>query len=94
MVIDDIFSFAFGSIEPGKPNREVDNNQSYSQQQDNYVLDDGTNVAAESHVATLLGTVKISSIVVIRCLQLERNYIPSSNLLFCGYEVIMMKPMV
>ena len=28
------------------------------------------------------------------CTYMYNNYIPSSNLLFCGYEVIMMKPMV
>ena len=27
-------------------------------------------------------------------LYMHYNYIPSNNLLFCGYEVIMMKPMV
>ena len=67
-VIDDLFSFVLGSIEPGKSNSEVDNDQSYSHQQENYVLHDGKNVTAESHIATLLGTVKVSRIVMIRCL--------------------------
>lgn len=72
-VIDGIFSFLLGSVEPGKPNSEVDNDQGYSHQQEEHVLDDGTNVAAESHVATLLGTVKVSSIVVIRCLHAQSD---------------------
>lgn len=67
-VIDDVFSFVFGSKEPGKSNSEIDNDQSYSRQQEDYVLNNGTNVTAESHVATLLGTLKVSSIIVIRCL--------------------------
>ena len=28
------------------------------------------------------------------CTHVNNYYIPSSNLLFCGYEIIMMKPMV
>ena len=73
VVIDGVFSSLPDSIEPGKPDSEVDNDQGYSHQQEEHVLDDGTNVAAESHVATLLGIVKVSSIVVIRCLHAQSD---------------------
>ena len=69
-IVDGILSIFLSSIEPGKSNSEVDNDQSNSHQEEDYVLDDGTNVAAESHVAALLGIVKASSIVVIRCLHI------------------------
>ena len=68
MIIDVVFGFIFGSNEPRKSNSEVDNNHSYCCQQENHVLHNGTDVATECHVATLLGIGKFSSIVVIRSL--------------------------
>jgi hypothetical protein len=73
MIIDGVLSLALDSIEPGKSNSEVDNDQGYSHQEEDYVLHDGTNIAAESHVATPLGTVKVSSTVVIRCLHYNQS---------------------
>ena len=68
MIIDIICSGILGSNQPGESNSEVDHHKSNSNKKGNDILDNGTNVAAESHVTTLLCTLKIPSIVVIRSL--------------------------
>ena len=68
MIIDNICSCIRGSNQPGESNSEVDHHKSNSNKKYNEILDNGTNVAAESHVTTLLCTLIISSFIVIRSL--------------------------
>ena len=72
MSIDDVLSCSRGSVEPGESNSEVDNDKSYASQQEEHVLGDGTDVAAEGHVSTLLCILIVAGIVVIRSLR-ERS---------------------
>ena len=42
----------------------------------------------------LLVTLVCIGFETVHLLELQVTLVPSSNILFCGYEVIMMKPMV
>ena len=56
-------------MQPRESNSEVDNDENYSNQQENHILHNGTDVATECHVSTLLGVIILSSVVVIRSLR-------------------------